>query len=782
LNAQCQSPAPVHDPGNLVLQGIRTPTLNDLVATIETHCVDDLWAVADLSLGAWKSYSVACEFASQLGLAHSQETVMPALDSDSRNSMPSYADIIGQGIDAEASGNRSILKAVRLARQCVTAMTAKSPFTFIVLVPRFGMSWEPEDVAFINLLVRELQGNGRVLLITTESFDPPIPDGWRVEWHTPPVLSSAAIPDSLLGLVPGVVAPTVLAAISGENSTATTMTLLLRDGSRLVAPECRRSPLTVPRLDYDRFATLVQQFGYLEAYAQCFGNNIYVEPSFLCSQAWQCFAEGGTGIALRLLDRAAECAATPTQWASIKSQAQGMRIACWRFLDVAKEVDPSPSVPTALHTFLLKAKGWGLAMSDDVTQAETYLVRARALWVPKSGDREYFYLLNVSALCRFKSGDFQGALKLEKEIEEGTHMFSRPDWRLVYVNSINQARLYRQLGDLDAAERYYDKAFATTLGTRSESDAIYSNVCRAWLEGQRGRFDAAFLCWVRAALHWVSSLTPEAVNLRVIRSILGYHVSSFGIDLVEQVSSALLQQLMAGEHAVGAVLLDSSIDVERCPYFIRHEELEQRVYNAIVGGRGWSVLLTTAALPKERYWGSCHQNLRTWLWRWIQMQGASFEDETAVVVDDCCGREVATNAAELLQTCIRTGTKRMHFESSMVELTTDLQQALTRAAVVTLGPAIDCTEPWGALKSVTFKRFLPRRVLSAEEYCIVELAENCLTIEELTNECGRMMSPARAVELLRCLEHSRIVLIKLSEGACTTAGIRLHLNATSVNS
>ena len=104
--------------------------------------------VADLSLGSWRASSVARQLAAQLGLD------LPRRDASRYGSLNGpahrYADLVSYEIDAESTGNRDVDTALDLARRFRrTAMT--TPFTPIIVAPRFGATWEDEDILFVTL-------------------------------------------------------------------------------------------------------------------------------------------------------------------------------------------------------------------------------------------------------------------------------------------------------------------------------------------------------------------------------------------------------------------------------------------------------------------------------------------------------------------------------------------------------------------------------------------------------------------------------------------------------
>ncbi|HSF30585.1 MAG TPA: tetratricopeptide repeat protein [Candidatus Tectomicrobia bacterium] len=756
--------------------------------------MDPAWVVADLSLGAWQGHQVASEFCAQLGLMAPRRVLprmgtpvppntTPTTVEGIMNGPPAYADLIGAWIDAEGGGDRTILGALDLATRVVVAVGEGPPRVFLVLVPRFGLPWEIENALFLRFLVQGLRRSGsRLVIVCTDREGLTVPGDWIVNWLNAPEPAIPAGLEGFLGLVPGVIEPDMAAAIQAAAPGSRVNALPLADGRLLVAPESRRRPRDVSRVEYDRLALVARSFGWVHAYAQCFGNNLYVHPLLLCREAWERFAEGGCGIALRLMERAIMCARLPPEQGFLQAQAQAMRIALHRFKEAAACADPSPVLPQTLRGFLLQAKGWGLVLTEQSACAEPYLREARHLLEPYGQTREYLYLLNISALGRLKSGDVEGALKLERRIEADAGGQARRDWQLEYVNSINLARLHRRRGDFDAAEHYYQQAFATTLGARSDSDAIYVNVCWARLHADRGWLARAVSDWLRAGLHWMSSNAPEALALRVVTAILGRPLSP-DENLPEEVSSALLSLLFgsakaAGLEAVVARLLDPAL-ARLTPYtFIHADRLpEDAVPGAIssaVGGPGWSVLMASGVATAP-YTGAHYHPFQSLLSEFLRMLSPADALTTSgsIIIDDRSGREIPGTPIELLETCVRLGVPKMVFGTQMVELGRELRCRLEMHSRAHLASAVDRVEYGRAGGSVTFKRYLAPHGLSAEEAQILAALGDQPSLAELWQRTRQIGPLDRVVRMVRSLEQSRVIELSLSEDACVEAGVNL---------
>ena len=458
------------DPGPLAIVGLRGHSIAALRAEAHSLGLTDAWIVADLSLGAWRGHQVAAEFCDQLGIELPKRSRPARAPGQDLSEFP-YADIVGEFIDTEALGDSATSSALEHAELIRSAIEATQRYTFVVLAPMFGAPWEEENLLFIRFLSQALHPTqSNVIVACTGQQLPEIPRDWRVSWRSAVIAGDRAghteAPTPLPRLVPGIVTARMLEMIGDAGAAEPLETL--GNGHFLVPPEFREDPATVDRLLYEQFAERLQSIGWLESYGAYHGRPVTLEPWALYIEGMQRFAEGGSGIMLRLLECAIGGARTAVERGIFQSHAQGLRIALQRFAEAAAIDDPPMAMPPRLRGFLLQSKGWGLVMTGAHAAADQYFEQARAVLEPLGdGAREYLYLLNISALARLRLGKPDEAMGFEQAIEEKIALLDRPDRRLEYVNTINIARLHRRAERLDDARDYYRKAFATTLGARS---------------------------------------------------------------------------------------------------------------------------------------------------------------------------------------------------------------------------------------------------------------------------------------------------------------------------
>ncbi len=748
----------------LALEGVRAATLSEFLR----HAGEvGSWAVADLSLGAWRGHQAAREVAVQLGVPPPKHDAAPPVSDFESDSMLSYADVVGQWIDEEGTGDRAVLEALDWARSIYRAAAVGPVRSFLVLAPRGDEPWQRENVLFIGLLARLLREiGGRVLLVSTGAPDPTIPAGWRVRWQGRPAPSASAPTESLLALVPGVLDQNALDRISLSTEHAEPILKPLDGGCHLVAPEFRPLPGTTSRLVFDRLALATSELLWLHAYAQFSGNHLYVDPYLLCGEAWKRHGEGGSGIAQRLLTRAISCAPTVRERAVLQSQLQGLRIGTRAYAAASEIEDPSPALPAQLRGFLLQTKGWGLAMIDRAAHAEPYLSEARELLSDLAGTREYLYLLNISALSRVKLGDLEGALELECRIADDLSQRDDRDWHMEYINCLNLARLERRRGNFEAASEFYGRAFATTLSLRTTSDAVYTNFCMAKLAENRGQSRDALSAWLRAALHWLASAAPQALAPRVVIAIVGRVPEG-----LEELETEVAAALRAG---LGAAVAETGLPVSQdgaAPAFTHAARsqlsADQGARSLAVGAPGWSVILAPGLSASAPLSSPPIAHLRKFVTSVIRAlcAAAATASFDRILVDDRFGIEVPRTPAELVGVCLRHGVRRIAFDMLRLELNPNRFRELELDTRIQVAPGVDELRLSTSPCSVGFKRYRPERVLSQEEALLLSRLDRPRSIRHLEQRSPSGLAPAQILSTARALEHARVVECRLPETA-----------------
>ncbi len=744
---------------------------------------------ADLSLGAWRGHQVARELCAQLGVLPPEgveDRVLPF----ERLSLEgaTYADVTARAVDFEAADDHQVSVAATAAARITDVVRQRGPHAVLIVAPRFGMSWEDDDLMFLGFLTSALGPDELCVVVVVAADAQPLPhlfrvsDLSRVRYDLPRVDDAMHVPagslapTTIAALVPGLIEPELHTLLSAALPSAGVVLIPLAQGFRLVAPECRRSPAAVAQHEYDWLAVVARPFAWLAAYAQCFSSDELVDPTLLHVQAHRRWSEGAASVALRLADRSVGCARTTREREHLQCWAQGMRIALHRFDELADAPDPPDAAPAVTQGFLHEAKGWGLVMSGRAAEAGPQLERAQQLLSPHASSREYLYLLNISALASMRSGDIAGAIALEERIAEGASLLDPRDWSLDYLNALNLARLHRYMGDLEAARSAYVRAFDVTQGTRSGSELVYANVILGRVAAASGRRLDALLCMLRACMHWLSSRVPEAIGSRTLAAILERPWPLTSRPTTEEVVAALLAQLTGAALASGQPTIVAALQRDApapVPTFVRHRPTDVELELLAAGSDGVGFLAAAAPTPTQPA-GDDQLRLRALVRDLLDVLCPGCDVETAgtIVVDDNFGRDVPVSAPELLGLCIRLGLPRTVFAGRVIELDADRRSHLEHTSEVRVGPAVARVDGTGADRRIVFKRLLEPRPMRAEEDIVVDRLGERPSIARLASGATRG-AVGDVVSVVRRLEADRVVAVDVTASACEEVGIQV---------
>jgi tetratricopeptide (TPR) repeat protein len=521
------------------LQGIIVNRWEDLIDSLKEKNYPTDLLIADVILGAWKNQHVATELAQQIGCILDVKPYQGNSKSTVAANPYSYGNIAGRGIDAEAIGDRNYISAIEIIKNISGNLLGQTPKTILIFLPHEGYHLGRENMLFVYLLAQFLETTTHQLLLVSSDGTPAYEETPR--WHvsytiTQPATSFTYNYTTGLEYVPGIIDSKML---KPDVEFSSQSVVSLANDCFFLKPEYR--PATIPRFTgQDSFSKILVGFPpYLSAFYQYYGQYSYT----LIPYAWQSYAMGNVDLALLLLEKCRKEADSIHQKAEITIQIQGLRIADMRFQEVANEPAPTSLLPKATQSFLFQAIGWGQAMTGKLDEAEQNFILSQNLQDEKIGPIEKCYFNNIYAFSQFRKGNLEKAFALEKEIESIHATVPEEDFRLTYINSINQARLYKKVKDYENSSFYYEKSFSTTLGNRSESDLIYTNVCRAMLYQDKNEIEKSFQSWLRASLYWVSIQYPEAVGWRTLSGITNKRLDA-NQDVIESTSGALLEHLL----------------------------------------------------------------------------------------------------------------------------------------------------------------------------------------------------------------------------------------------
>jgi tetratricopeptide (TPR) repeat protein len=533
-------------------------------ATATTHALEALLdelasqtegrvVAADLSLGSWTAHALGTQLLSQL----MGKELRPGRWRPGNNDTPGRSS---PSIDEEGRGTAPVRMAhalfVRIRRAIGDRATSA-----LVLVPCFHHEWRTED----RLLLEYLQTCCPMLHITLASIDPATAS-WPAEWRPdflPAKSEISARPtngrtaESGLALLPGTLSPRHCTCLGGS---AALNLIRLPSGWALIAPEDRAA---LTRQHY-RFQTddleRLESIGLAEfiPYALVHGARLRNAAVLLRDEAWVQFAAGGRNLAIQLMDAAANCFQDEPSRASILAVRKMMLVSMARYSEAAAAAPFSmEELPARERRLLLEWQGWGLVMNGRAQEARACLTEALRLEDPAREDAEHLFLMNITALSELRCGNHERAYELEKQIEAVLASQQYPDEGVVFINSINLARLCRYSRNWDDSAHYYRRAFATAEGAPSDTDRVNEQLCLARLAEDQEHWFQAFDSTFRASLYWLAGDCPEALNWRVQSLLLGNRALKIASHLgelyecVEQLALAFTTTLQRLGKAAG---------------------------------------------------------------------------------------------------------------------------------------------------------------------------------------------------------------------------------------
>jgi hypothetical protein len=669
--------------------------------------------LSDLSQGAWKGHWIAHELQHQLGITD-DTFIQPLLNNGN------YADTVAKLIDNESEGDKNFILALKHCIKIKQKLIEEKIQYVILIAPESEMDWEDENLQFINILSDALKGTAiRIVLFLTNKAN--VPKDWNIQYLN--TQNSTAYFSPLVPFYPGIIEKKKVDYLVNHKESF----VELRNGLAAVNPLLRASLSQENELNS---SWLDKPYLKVAKYSQY---NEDISREEVEKEAILRFAEGGYGIALRLLSNLLSKVIDPYERALIIGQMQNMRIALLRFSDAANEELPNEELPDIMKASLYQSKAWGLVMNNKPVEAEPYFEKARNYLNEKEFSRLYLYLLNISALNKLRIGEIETAFAFEKRIEDSLNNQPERDWHITYINNINQARLYKKIKDFDMSESYYNRAFSINIQLKNESDLLYTNLCYAQLEELKGNFARSFLFYLRTCIHWLSNPTPEALAPRVAQAILNKGLSSAKGN-VEAISEKLKTNLLDLANK-NKIQLYENIN----PNFINFIRSENALTSSrlLVGDNGWSVCLSEYQTVPA-YSGSEYDSLKSIILSYIQscFPNVQWANYKSIITDTQFSCELPSTWTEALIVAWRLNISELLFNQKRVILKENDIINLKSKIKVGISPAIDYITYEEKRMKVFYRRYKSPQLLDdSETKMMVDLQTiKSVTFSELGDE------------------------------------------------
>ncbi len=338
------------------------------------------------------------------------------------------------------------------------------------------------------------------------------------------------------------------------------------------------------------------------------------------------------------------------------------------------------------------------------------------------------------------------------------------------MNSINIARLYRRKDEMDRAMKYSELAFATTAGARSTSDAMYRNITLARLHSARGCHMEAFVCWMRAGLHWAASEAPEAVSRRVLDAMTGGKTCAL-VDVPEITAESLFSLIFEAATRSGILSVIRHLesfkpDGPPAPVFVSSgwfaELLPASRFEWAVLANGISFLATRVLIPPQ-ITGPSSQRLNVLLYRILLAisPADSLAGMGVVAVDDVFGLEMPSVGHDLLAAAFRLDIPTVWLGETKISLDSLKCAVIQRNLRVSVGSAVERIVFFEGGAVVFFKRYLQPAILSPGESQTIRGVEASPWFYELVQRLSVDSSWNIGMQTLRRLEKMRVIHVSL---------------------
>ncbi len=751
-------------------------SINDIADIFKEKELHENFVFADLKMGVWKGNQVAEEFIAQLknpAEVFTTASLNYGYQSQVSGSYLQFANIAGEGIDAESLGDTNLYQSINYCQQILNLISdCNKQLIFAFLLPLDDTPINRDNETFVYLLTAAIKKTKHKIIAVNNH---PNNDYATINfnWVNKNSFIKEELPsntgsDEIVNFLPGILTGNIL---QNQHHNC----IAIQNNNFLVPLENRKSLSEINKLNFDRLANIFKNYDEIKAYALYNGNTYFIDTVFLSKYAWKQFGSGAKELAFKLLTKVFNSAGNATEKASILCQLQGLRIALWKFNEVAKAPMPVGNKIVSVQRFLFIAKGWGGVMTGDLDTATICLNEATKLFSSEEhASKEFMYLLNINALLLLKKGEANNAMQLEKQIENTVQVNKIKDYRLQFVNAINLARLYKKNKEFSQALHYYLKAFKTITGLKQESDFVYYNLILSHAYNDDGNICKSFFCLLRSALNLLSTVFPKSVSKRLYVALgLPAIAQDEHRDTTEDIYNYFIKQICHHQYVIenfGQAVFNEIFDVSDTPLFLSSPLFAKKI-NAALGVNGVSILVSDDTEESIHY--KPKSKLGTIVFKILCIV---FEDmyklkqSKSIIIDTNYGFDIPQTIDEVVQVSIKLNVDKIIWEKNEFDLTTIKNCSLLLPTNISLHPGISHIEERGNDIAVSFKRYYP--TLTINNSYTASLKKLLLGDLSLTTHEIEEISPDK----LKWMQEKRIITLTYNTNEiCKKAGSKLHL-------
>lgn len=684
------------------------------ITDIETFCKSagfDRIILSDLSLGAFVGNFVRNEFCWQL---YARKYNRDAEQDKNFSSGMDSAGYIGKLIDEECSGDKAKVGNLNFIEQ-VLKDHASQKLAFIVLLPLHGYDLGQDNKDFLTLFNQVIgKHHHRLFLAMSEHARYNDNDLQLniIECHSD--MQTQHPLNSNLACIGGVIPISILK----DDVLNTQICLQLSGGFVAIDPSSRKNAaISIDTLYYLRDQAIkLPDADAIYAQLLIGGNFVeFAEANFLRDQALMRYHEGGYEIAEKILRFAIDCCNDPYLKSWMVIQLQVNFISLMAFDKLQKyDITEFDNMPSIIKGYLYQNKAWGNVMCNNNEEARDQFAIARELLKGKIPATNFMYLMNISALSHAKLKDYPTAFELELGIKQMIGDMEETDWHIVYINSLNLARLYKFTGELDKSEEHYFSSFDTSFGIRSESDQVLVEISIAQLRQAQENHNAELIHTLRSAINFLAMKCPESIAPRVANAVLSrpFYVLNFDVDMIAAKFAERLQ-LCGLELPQSHKLVECSF-VKARDYFTEYEAAASNLEAQLIYGIG---LYTSKEHIGSVYLSPNYLKLEQLVLFHLISEGLCIEQGEGIIVDDMFGIGIPANSLEMAVSCFYN-----ERESFIFNKRTMLLNNLKDQLQIFINPAVKAfVRDVDGCITVIFKRYLSPMILTPRESKSFEL-------------------------------------------------------------
>ncbi|TVQ49667.1 MAG: hypothetical protein EA365_00295 [Gloeocapsa sp. DLM2.Bin57] len=252
---------------------------------------------------------------------------------------------------------------------------------------------------------------------------------------------------------------------------------------------------------------------------------------------------GATDLAVYLFKTLTQCEKNTSNQAKLFIICLGQQLGLQKYPEIVEEAVPEFMNSNAYLPSLYFIKGYANLLLNNVETSANFFALAGIDENLTVKDYQDLYKLNILALLKFKQGQPQEALAIQKRIKDYQDHPEFYQTNIYYTNELNLGRLARYFREYDRTLEHFQSAFKQLEGIKQPADYIYYCLLVAQLFECQQSWKQTLFYWTLAALIWSALPCKNAMNWRVLLSLLTENYTIEKPVTSEMISEAFINKL-----------------------------------------------------------------------------------------------------------------------------------------------------------------------------------------------------------------------------------------------